>query len=40
MQAADGTFMVMLATIFVMFERVRLAAVVGSVGVFILVRCG
>jgi hypothetical protein len=34
-----STLLVMLATVFVAFERIGLAAVVGGVGVWLLVRC-
>ena len=33
-----GTLLVMLATIFVAFERIGIAAAVGGVGVWLLVR--
>ena len=38
MNAADGTLLVMLATVFVAFERIGLAVVVGGIGVCLLLR--
>jgi hypothetical protein len=34
-----GTLLIMLATVFVAFERIGTAAVVGGAGVWLLVRC-
>jgi len=36
MHVTDGTLLVMLATIFVAFERVGLAVTVGGIGVWLL----
>lgn len=40
MQAIDGTVLIKLATIFVTFERIGLATVIGGIGVYVLLRCG
>ena len=39
MNVTDGTFLVMLATILVAFERVGLAAIVGGLGLVIVAWC-
>jgi hypothetical protein len=39
MQALDGTLLIMLATVLVAFERIGIAAVVGGVGVWLILRC-
>jgi hypothetical protein len=38
MHGADGTLLVMLATIFVAFERIGLAATAGGLGIWLLLR--
>lgn len=39
MHVIDGSVPVMIATVLVSFERIGLAAAVGGVGVWLLVRC-